>query len=129
MVSGWGKYICLLIVLILSYCKDSDSALLIQTTDEHFSQGVSSNVVVTNESISLRPGIVKKNKAILPTPRESMSGVYYPPDGKIYIFGGHYYSTKTGYYYSDIIEYNPVSDEIIKKAESLPEARFGSSAV
>ncbi|MFH1352706.1 MAG: kelch repeat-containing protein [bacterium] len=63
--------------------------------------------------------IVKKD-VTLPTGRSGTSCVYYPPNNKIYIFGG--YSLEGGWL-SDIIEYDPATDTVSKKTENLPIGR------
>ena len=51
------------------------------------------------------------------------------PNGKIYVFGGYeYLYGDTYYYYDDIIEFDPVSQEIMTLKESLPSARDLTSA-
>ena len=67
-------------------------------------------------------GNVTVKSETLPSKRRDTAAVYFPPNNKIYVFGGEQAV-------SDILEYDPVSDTLIKKTSVLPTARFAVSAV
>lgn len=100
-----------------------------QRSSDDFAEGSFSNIVIENDALSIKSGVVKTISEKFSDPRELASAVYYPPDGKVYLFGGHYNDSGTGYYYSDILEYNPATAVFQKKSESLPEAVFSCTAV
>jgi len=84
---------------------------------------------LSNDIVEYDPstGAVVKMTETLPTPRGGTSAVYCSANNKIYIFGGFDSSKNT--FFSDIIEYDPSSGAVLKKAETLPTARTATSAV
>ncbi len=123
------KILLLIVFFLLIPLQSLKSMVWTQSTEDDFNSGTSSNVVVDAGSVHIKNGIVTVEDAFLPTPREAISAAYCPADNKVYIFGGHYCDSGTGYYYSDIIEYDAATCFVVKKSETLLKAKFGTSAV
>src|SRR3989339_195355 len=109
------------IILLSGYCFGNS---WVQTSDEDFVVGSSSNIVFSaDDSARIDPiEIVSTKTEVLPTARLCASAAYSSSNDKIYVFGGEQAV-------SDILEYDPVSDTLIKKTSVLPTARFAVSAV
>ena len=112
------------IILLSGYCFGNS---WVQTSDEDFVVGSSSNIVFSgDDSIRLDPiEIVSTKTEVLPTARIGTSSVYDLSNHRIYIFGGN----SNGEDLQDIIEYNPGTGNVTIKSEVLPSKRFGTAAV
>lgn len=62
--------------------------------------------------------------ATLPSPRRFTSAIYYPPSGKILIFGG----TDDSGAFDDVLEYDPGSDTLTVRPVKLPSPRSNMGA-
>ncbi|MBU2574749.1 MAG: fibronectin type III domain-containing protein [Elusimicrobia bacterium] len=74
--------------------------------------------------------VLAEKSAQLPESRDFLGAVYCPATGKIYVFGGE---TETGNievndttftYHHDILEYDPLTDVLVKKSTGLPVAGY-----
>lgn len=66
----------------------------------------------------------KSAPEILPRAIYATSAAYFPPNDKIYIFGGRDATT----IYDDIVEYSPANKAVVTKNTKLPTARHSTSA-
>lgn len=81
-----------------------------------------------NQIIEYDPatGTVTTKTEVLPSARANTSAVWNPVNNKAYIFGGQLGSNT---YTNQIIEYDPATGTVTTKAETLPSAQSGISAI